>query len=163
MSKILVLDIETKPAIAYTFNAYDVNLSPDHIVEPGGTICFAAKWIGDKHTHFYSDWTHTHKEMLVAARDLLNEADAVITYHGDGFDLPRLRGEFVLHGLQPNAPVTSIDVLKAVKKFGFMINKLAFVGPLLGVGEKVKHEGFSLWVKVMNGDPKAQKQMQKYK
>lgn len=162
MSKILVLDIETKPAIAYSFNAYDVNLSSDHIIEPGGTICFAAKWAGKKGVMFYSDWTHDHKEMLRAARNLLDEADAVVTYHGDGFDLPRLKGEFVLHGLKPNGPVTSIDVLKTVKKFGFMINKLAFVGPLLGVGKKLKHEGFSLWVKVMNGDPKAQQRMQKY-
>lgn len=32
----------------------------------------------------------------------------------------------------------------------------------LGVGSKVSHEGFSLWSKVLDGDPKAQATMKKY-
>lgn len=162
MSNILSLDIETKPAIVYTFQAYDVNISPDQVIDPGGMLCFAAKWVGKPEMYFFSEWTHTREEMLAGLYELLNRADAVITYNGNRFDLPKIQGEFALAGMKPPGPVTSIDVLKAVKRLGFMINKLAFIGPLLGVGQKMKHEGFGLWRSVMEGDPKAQKRMQKY-
>lgn len=162
MSKVLSLDIETKPALVYTFQAYDVNIGPEQVVDPGGMLCFAAKWVGKPGLYFASEWTHTREAMLEELRTLLTEADAVISYNGNRFDLPKIQGEFVLAGLVPPAPVTSIDVLKAVKKLGFMINKLAFIGPLLGLGRKLKHEGFGLWRSVMEGDPRAQRRMERY-
>ena len=161
-SKILILDIETKPAVAYVWRAYDENISPEQIIDNGGLLCFAAKWLGSKKTIFYSEWTHDRKVMLEAIRDLLDEAEAVVTYNGDKFDLPKLYGEFVMSEIRPPAPVTSIDVLKAVKKFGLFMNRLAFVGPLMRIGSKLKHEGFSLWSDVLDGDEKARKKMQKY-
>lgn len=160
--RILSLDVETRPALAYTWKAYDVNIGYEQIVEPGGIICFAAKWVGEKGRVFYSEWTHTRREMLEAARNLLEEADAVLTFNGESFDLPKLNGEFLLEGLSPAPPVTSIDVYKSVKKLGYIVNKLAFIGPLLSVGSKVKHEGFGLWIKVMQGDEKARAKMRKY-
>lgn len=162
MVKILVLDIETRPALAYVWRAYDENVGYEQVVEPGGMICFAAKFVGEKDIHFYSNWTHSHHEMVKAAHDLLSEADAVVTYNGDKFDLPKLMGEFILDGLGPTPPIASIDVVKTVRKMGFFMNRLAFIGPLLRVGQKVKHEGFELWAKVIDGDPKAREKMQKY-
>lgn len=162
MAKILTIDIETKPAIVYAFDAYDVNIGPDHVIEPGGMICFAAQWVGSKEIEFYSEWDNGHQGMLEAAHKLLSEADAVVTYNGVKFDIPKLRGEFILAGLKDIPPPTQIDVYKTVKRFGFMINKLAFIGPLFNLGSKVKHEGFSLWKDVMNGDYKAQARMKKY-
>src|SRR3546814_5581125 len=81
--------------------------------------------------------------MVVALHKLLSEADAVVTYNGDRYDIPKAMGEFVLEGLMPPPPPTSIDLMKAVKKLGFVMNRLAFIGPLLKVGQKVKHEGRS--------------------
>jgi len=162
MSNILILDIETKPAVAYVWRAYDENISPDQVLDPGGMICFAAKWVGDKEVFFYSDWTHSKTEMLTALHELLSVADAVVTYNGDKFDLPKVHGEFLLEGFKAPPPITSIDVVKTIRKMGFLINKLAFISPLLRVGEKMKHEGFELWAKVIAGDPKARDKMQKY-
>lgn len=162
IGKILVLDIETKPATVYSWQAYDVNIGYEQVIAPGGMICFAAKWVGEKDTVFYSDWTHSHGEMVKAIHTLMDEADAVITYNGDKFDLPKLQGEFILEGLTAPAPVASIDVVKTIRKMGFFMNRLAFIGPLLRVGAKVKHEGFDLWAKVMDGDEKAQDKMMKY-
>lgn len=42
------------------------------------------------------------------------------------------------------------------------MNRLAFVAPLLRVGGKMKHEGFSLWSKVLDGNEKAREKMKKY-
>jgi hypothetical protein len=161
--KILLLDIETKPAQAYVWRAYgEQNIGVEQIIDSGGIICVGAKWLGEKETYLYSDWEHGHVEMLIALHEMLSFADAVVTYNGDKFDLPKLQGEFLLNGLGPTPPCTSIDCIKAVRKFGFFMNRLAFIGPLLSQGSKVETGGFSLWTKVMAGDDKAQKKMAKY-
>jgi uncharacterized protein YprB with RNaseH-like and TPR domain len=100
--------------------------------------------------------------MVRAMHAMLCEADAVVTYNGDKFDIPKLDGEFILEGLPPTPKVASIDVVKTVRKFGFVMNRLAFIGPLLRVGAKVKHEGFGLWRDVLEGNPKARAKMEKY-
>lgn len=160
--KILFLDIETKPALVHAWQLYDQNISINQIIENAGTLCFAAKWIGKREMHFHSEWTDGRAGMVEAAHRLLSEADGVVTYNGDKFDLPKLRGEFLLAGLPPPPPVTSIDVYKAVRRLGFLSNKLAFIGPLLTGEGKVKHEGHDLWVNVMAGDEKAQGKMRRY-
>ena len=120
------------------------------------------KWLGEKETFLFSDWEHGHRKMLEETHKMLTEAEAVVTYNGDKYDLRKLDGEFMLHGLPPVPPPTSIDCLKAVRKFGFFMNRLAFIGPFLGIGKKLEHEGMSLWVKVNEGDDKARKKMAKY-
>jgi hypothetical protein len=56
-----------------------------------------------------------------------------------------------------------IDLLRTVKaNFRLPHNKLQYVAKHLGVGEKIKHEGFELWLKVMVGDPEAWEVMQAY-
>ncbi len=161
--KVLLLDIETKPAQAYVWRAYgEQNIGVDQIIDTGGVICIGAKWLGEKNTELFSDWEHGHDNMLALVHEMISFADAVITYNGDRFDLPKLQGEFLLAGLGPTPPVTSIDCIKAVRKFGFFMNKLAFIGPFLKVGEKIKTEGFTLWTKVIDGDDAAQKRMAKY-
>lgn len=160
--RILALDIETRPAKAYVWKFWDENISSDQVIESSGILCVGARWVGEETRYFFSEWYNGHKEMLQEIHSLMADADAVITYNGDKFDLPKLQGEFLLYGLEPLPPLTSIDVYKAVKKFGFGINKLSFIGPFLSVGEKIKHQGFSLWVNVMNGDKKARDKMEEY-
>lgn len=156
------MDIETAPAVAYIWRLWDENIGLDQIIAPSRTICFSAKFVGDKKTEFYSEWEHGHDVMIREAHRLISEAEAIITYNGDKFDIPKLMGEFVLAGLEPPPPPTSIDVLKAVKKLGFFSNRLAFIGPALQIGSKVKHEGFRLWKDTLDGDAKARAKMQKY-
>ena len=160
--KILVIDIEWKPALAYVWRMWDENISPDQLIDHGGMLCFGAHWIGSKNFLFYSEWDDGRDGMAKAALELLTEADAVVTYNGDRYDLPKILGEIMLAGLTPPPKPASIDLIKSVKKFGFNMNRLAYIGPLLGLGGKVKHTGFNLWKDVMNGDPKAQKKMMKY-
>ena len=160
--RILVIDIETRPNLVYTWGLFKQNISLAQVVQPSSIISFAAKFVGEREVHFHSDWTDGHKAMLEAAHRLLTEADAVVGYNQDSFDLRKLQGEFLLAKLPPPPPPTSIDLLKAVKKFGFVSNKLAFVGPFLKIGAKIKHAGFDLWVGVMNGDERSQNLMKKY-
>lgn len=162
VAKILVLDIEWSPALAYVWKMWDENISPDQLVNPGGLLCFCAHWVGSKEFLFMSEWQDGKYEMAVILRELLDEADAVVTYNGNRYDLPKIRGHLMLEGLPPFAPPTSIDLIKTVKSLGFVMNRLAYIAPLLKVGKKMKHEGFQLWRSVLEGDPKAQRKMQKY-
>lgn len=160
--RLLFLDIEWRPVKAYVWQAWDENIIPEKIIEDGGLLCICFKFSDDKEYQFYSDWTHTKEEMLIATREAILNADAVITYNGDKYDLPKIQGELLRHNLPPMPPVTSIDLIKTVKKMGFFMNRLGFIGPFLGLGKKTEHEGFALWRKVDNGDPIAQKKMQRY-
>lgn len=160
--KLLYLDIEWKPALAYVWKMWDENITPDQLIDEGGLLCFCAHWDGEKDYHFFSEWEHGKQGMAEAALSLLSEADAVVTYNGDKYDLPKIMGEILLAGLTPPPPPTSIDLIKTVKKMGFVMNRLAYIGPLLNVGGKVKHEGFRLWREVLEGSPVARKKMTKY-
>ena len=85
------------------------------------------------------------KRWCRAAHDLLSEADVVVHYNGDKFDLPHLNREFVESGLGPPAPYASIDLLKTVKrKFRFPSNKLDYVVQKLRLGAKVSTGGYDL-------------------
>lgn len=161
-SKLLFIDIEWKPALAYVWRMWDENIGPDQLLDHGGLLCFCAHWRGEKEYMFFSEWENGREGMARAALDLLSEADAVVTYNGDKYDIPKLMGEMLLAGLHAPPPPTSIDLLKTVKKLGFVMNRLAYIGPLLNIGGKVKHEGFNLWKDVINGCEKARKRMRKY-
>lgn len=162
MSKILVVDIEWSPATAYVWKMWDENISPAQLIDAGGLLCFAAHWVGTKEYIFMSDWKHGKYAMACKLREILDEANAVVTYNGNRYDLPKIRGHLMLQGLKPFAPPTSIDLFKTVKSLGFVMNRLAYIAPLLGVGEKMKHEGFQLWRSVLEGDEKAQMRMERY-
>lgn len=161
--KVLLLDIETKPTKVYVWRAYgEQHISPEQVVDNGGIICVGAKWLGEKETHLFSDWEHGHETMLMLVHEMMSYADAIVTYNGDKFDLPILRGEFILTGLKDIPPSTSIDCIKTVRKFGFFMNKLQYISQRFKIGEKIKHEGFALWTAVMSGDKAAEKRMAKY-
>ena len=159
---ILLLDIETAPTIAYVWTLFDENISVDQIIQPTRTLCWASKWFGKKGVDFYAEWKDGREEMLGQIWRRLEEADAVVTYNGDKFDLPKLMGEFATIGFGNPGPTTSIDLYKTARNLGLPSSKLQFVAPHLGIGEKVKNEGFRLWAKVLDGDPKAQADMERY-
>jgi hypothetical protein len=161
MPRILGVDIETAPAVAYVWGLHDQNIGVDQVIEPSRVLCWSAKWFGEKGT-LYADERGGKKKMLNQIRELLAEADAVCTFNGDCFDLQKLNGEFIYHRLSPCPPLTSIDLYRTVRSLGYISGKLAFIGPFLEIGQKVKHEGFSLWSACLKGDKDAWRRMEKY-
>lgn len=160
--KILFIDIEWEPAQAYVWRMWDENISPAQLIDKGGMLCFCAHWQGSREFLFYSKWKDGRPAMAQAALELLTEADAVIGYNSDKYDLPKIMGEILLAGLNPPPIPTSIDLMKTIKKMGFVMNRLAYIAPLLGIGGKVEAGGFDLWKKVMAGDERAQRKMERY-
>jgi hypothetical protein len=159
---LLFLDIETKPALIYSFGIRDQHITHKQIKEDGGVICVGVKWAGERRTKVLSVWEHGYSAMIEETHRLVSEADAIATYNGASFDMPKLMGCFLREGLFPPPPPTQIDIYKAVRKLGFICNKLDYIAPLLGLGQKVKHAGLEMWIDVMAGCPKAQRKMARY-
>jgi DNA polymerase elongation subunit (family B) len=161
--KILSLDIETAPHSAFVWGLFKQNIAINQIQETGRVMCFAARWQGEREIQFFGEKKHGHKETILAAHKLLDEADAVLTYNGKGFDVPTLNKEFLKYGIRPPSPAHHIDLYLVVKsRFRFASNKLDHICEELGIGRKVRHEGQELWTKCMEGDKKAWKNMEKY-
>jgi hypothetical protein len=121
------------------------------------------QWVGESKVHFDAEWNHKDPlAWLKPVYNALRASDAVITFNGDKFDLPKLNGMFVKAGLKPLPHLTSIDLRKTTKGLGLVSGKLQHVLEFYKIGKKLEHEGFRLWRRVMEGDPKARAKMERY-
>ena len=158
--RILHLDVETRPALAYVWRGYKENIAPEQIKEADGMICWSAKWHGQRGQKFAAYWDDP--DWLKKLWHLLEKADAVVTYNGDKFDLPKIRGMLIRHKLPPLPPLTSIDLYKFTRKLGYFSARLAYICWVLGIGSKIKHHGFKLWPEVLDGKESSRRLMKRY-
>lgn len=160
---ILLLDIETAPNQAYVWRLFDTTVGIDMLLESHYILCWSAKWLGKDDVIFDSKQYKSTSRMLKGIHDLLDQADAVIHYNGKKFDIPHLNREFLLNGYSPPSPYKQIDLRDTAKTvFRFPSNKLQQVAKELGVGEKIKHDGFELWVGCIKNDKESWRKMQEY-
>lgn len=161
--RILGLDIETAPNTAHVWGLFKQTIGINQLLNTGRVMCFAAKWYGEDEIIFFSEKRHGHKRTIKAAHKLLNEAEAVLSYNGERFDMPTLNREFLKYELKPPSPYTHIDLLKVAKRrFRFTSNKMDHLAKELGLGSKVQHRGHELWIQCMGGDDNAWKEMEQY-
>ena len=161
--KLLLLDCETAPMVVFAWGLFDQNISHKHIVEDGYTLCYAAKWYGSNDVIFDSVHKSGMKKMLSGVHDLLSEADAVITYNGQSFDIPVLNKEFLVHKMGPPAPYKQIDLYRVVKAtFRFDSKKLDYVSKRLGYEGKVVNRGMDMWRDCMSGNAESWAEMEAY-
>lgn len=162
---ILLLDIETTPALADVWGLFNQNIGLSQLREPPGLLCFSAKWLGDPQgaTVFLSDHRHGRELMVRGAHRMLDRADAVVTWNGKRFDIPHLNREFLELGMVPPSPYRQVDLYQVAKRqFRFPSNKLQYVSTALGFSGKESTGGHELWVKCMEGDEDAWELMEKY-
>ncbi len=166
--KVLLLDLENAPSIAAAFQRFDVTLTPDHILEEGGWLLSASwKWLNKSKV----EGVVLTPEEAVARNDYrivetiveeMNKADIWIAHNGDRFDIPLVRTRMLPNGITGLRSAKTIDTLKIAKRLKFNSNKLDSLGNYLSAGRKLKHTGIDLWLRCMNGDPKALKEMLTY-
>ena len=162
-ARVLCLDIETSPALLYSFTLKPDYINPTQIVEPSRVLCFAAKWHGEAGTELWSEWDQGREAMIEAAWQYLNEADVVIGYNHRSFDIPHLQREMVLLGYGPPSPWVDVDLLAEVRRnFKFMSARLGYVVDQLGLDAKMDAGGFDTWRSVLAGERSAQKRMGTY-
>lgn len=160
--KLLVVDIETAPALLWGWGMYKQNFGVEQVKEDPYILMIGCKWVNGETTMF-TRWEHGEQGMLEGALELMNEADAIISKNGVAFDIPWIRTELAKLKLRPLRPLTHIDLQKVAKGyFRFLSNKLDYIVQYLGEGKKVEHEGFRLWRRVMEGDERSRAKMVRY-
>jgi DNA polymerase elongation subunit (family B) len=166
--KVLFWDLENSPSLGFVWNKWQTNVI--EFRSEWYLLSFSVKWQGGKQiTKCLADYdgyfagNEDDKALVQELWTYLDEADILIAHNGDKFDLKKAYTRFVEHGLNPPAPAKTVDTLKvARRKFSFNSNKLDDLGRRLGVGRKLKHSGFELWRRCMEGDIKAWNTMKRY-
>ena len=147
-AKIAILDIERQAGVADGIWELRQNgwLNPGQVVERPRTICFSYKWLGEKETYFHAEWDRGSKAMVKKAHAVLDEADYVIGWNSKRFDIPHLRTEMIVHGMQPPSPHKDIDLMVQAKRhFSFISNRMAEVAKVLDRKGKAETGGGDLW------------------
>jgi hypothetical protein len=169
--RICHIDIETSYIIGAVWGMWEQNvattLQDPYILGFGYSWNHTSPvvWVGmsDFPKQFKKDNTNDI-EVIRVLHKLLNEADVVVAHNGDAFDIKKIRGRFLIHGMEPPTSFKTVDTKKVAKQFGFASNKLDELGRLLLQERKVKHEGIDMWTACMRKDidEKAWKQMGTY-
>lgn len=160
-AKILVIDIERLPGLARIWDQRTHFVPVSQWTQLPTMLCFSAKWAGAARGEFHAAWDD-RDAMIQRSWDLFHEADAVVTFNGDRFDIPHLRGAWLEAGLTPPSPSKSIDLFKYAKQFGFESKSLAHLCHRLGLdGKQGKYDPVAAEA-CMDGDVKAQRDMQRY-
>lgn len=161
--KILFLDLETSPNLAHVWGLWQQNVAITQLVSSTEVICFGARWNDSDKVIFKSVHHHGKEAMLDEMHRLLDAADVVIGWNSISFDTKHMNREFLENGYLPPAPFKDLDLMRVVKSnFRLPSNKLDYVSQLLGVGAKVQHSGFQLWLDCMAGKSAAWKEMKEY-
>lgn len=165
ITKRLFFDIETSPMIVYSWRVgYNLNIGYENIIDDWKIITICYKWEGDNTVYSLKwDKNHNDKQMLIDFIKVANTADEIIGHNGDRFDIKKVRTRCIYHRIPMFPRYRTLDTLKKAKAgFSFNSNKLDAIAKFLGVGAKLEHEGFNMWVKCMDNDEEALNNMIEY-
>jgi transposase-like protein len=169
--KVLYIDIETAPTRAWVWSMYSEVRSIDMLASEWFIMSYAYKWQGNDEVFTktlnmcddYEAGSEDDRELVSDLHALLSHADVVVAHNGDNFDLKKIRARMICNGMTPPEPFRTIDTLKICRReFGFISNKLDYVGQLLLNKAKVATGGIDLWFECMKGDEDAWKRMWTY-
>jgi uncharacterized protein YprB with RNaseH-like and TPR domain len=112
----------------------------------GRILCFGWKWLGEGKAQvrditqfpkrFAKDCTDD-RDLVIFAREVLLQADVIVTWFGTYFDVPYLQTRLLAHGLDPVPPIAHDDGWK-IARYALKLhsNRLASVSQFLGIEEK---------------------------
>jgi hypothetical protein len=167
----LIFDIETRPLRLFTFRAWGDQYIPyPQVDEDMAVLSWSAMWHGSKKI-MYEDNKGAKdyckdKRLCKSIRDLLDEADIVVTQNGKSFDVPKLFARFIINGLKRPSAFKHIDTKIIAKKFGFTYCNLAYLAKVLKTEhQKLTHTNFpgmALWMECLKRNRKAWAEMKLY-
>ncbi len=167
--RVLFMDIETTPLTSYTWGTYKQNVI--EVKEEWHILSIAWKWLGARSVQVcalpdFEDYeldTTSDFNVLSVFADHLDEADVVVAHNAAKFDVPKLNARMAYWQMDPPSPYHVVDTLTmARREFSFTSNRLDALCDHLGLGRKMRHQGFDLWKDCMAGDPKAWRTMKRY-
>lgn len=170
--KILSLDIETAPLLAYVWQRYKQDVSQPQVIKDWYIMSWAAKWLDEEEVYYdalplheeaYEEDNENDVAILETLHPFMDSADVIVTQNGDQFDIPRINAGFIKADLGPVSPFKSIDTKKiAQKQFGFSSNSLDNLAEELGCNSKGSPGGFKTWIDCIAGDEDAWDRMIEY-
>jgi hypothetical protein len=171
-NKVLILDIETSPIVAYVWDLKEQYVALNQIKHDWFVMAWSAKWLGDSSSKIvYHDMRHkphgADQTILVPLWKLLDEADVVITQNGKRFDGPKINARFMLNGMPPPSPYKHLDTYQLVKNVAkFTSNRLEYLTEKFCVKHKKithgKYPGMALWKECLKGNIAAWNEMKRY-
>lgn len=166
MSKILIIDVETAPNIAYVWGAWKQNVGYKQMIESTYLMSFAAKWLDSEEVIYAENRNDDERELVGMCIELLDEADVVIAHNATKFDIPVIQGRAAVLGFTPPSPFKIIDTLTVAKKhFRFPMNSLAYLTEIFNCAPKLTHgkfPGFELWLQCLKQNDEAWEEMRTY-
>lgn len=171
--KILLIDIETAPIMAFCWGLWQNDVALNQIHRDWFILSWSAKWLDtpDKDIMYMdsrkSKNIEDDKALLQGVWKLLDKADVVIGQNSKSFDIKKLNARFIQQGFKPPSSYKQIDTLELAKKhFGFTSNKLEYLSDrLCSKYKKLKHEkfpGFAMWAECLKGNQEAWREMERY-
>lgn len=167
--KILLIDIEVSPILAYVFDLYDQNIGLNQIVEDWHVMSWSAKWLGEKELMYMDNRNSigNDKKIVKEIWKLMDEADFVVGQNSKRFDEKKLNAKFFEYKLGPVSSYRSIDTLLISKrKMKFTSHKLEYItSKFNNKYKKLKHDkypGMELWTECLKGNMDAWREMEKY-
>jgi len=164
--KRLFFDIETSYLLCRLWRVGKVNwVDANNIKEDKKIICISYKWAYEDTVHTLKwDEKQNDKKLIKDFIKVLGEADEIIAHNGDRFDIKEIRTRAIKQGLLMFPRYRTLDTLKKARsKFNFHSNRLDYLGEFLSVGRKLEHEGFQLWIDIVeHKKKKALDKMVKY-
>lgn len=167
MPKILLFDIETAPLRGALWSLWKQTIGMSQVFSDWYMLTWSAKWLGERRImgeglHMYRD-PYDDRPIIESLHKLIDEADIVVAHNGDRFDIKKMNTRFIQHGLSPPSPYRTVDTLKVAKRhFAFTSNRLDALGMTLGLGRKLETGGMDLWMRCLEGDKCALRDMLKY-
>lgn len=173
--RIILWDLETLPNLPQVLKVF-----PSLSNYPGLTIkasintiiCCGWKVYGEKKTHCINAWdfyrwtrdVNDDYSIVKAAYTILRGADVLVTHNGKRFDNKFLETRLAFHGLPPlPKEIIHIDTCQELKRSLLLFNNRLNTGAeFLTDSLKKEHEGWALWEKVSNRNPKAMRDMTSY-
>lgn len=165
----LLIDIETFPNEGYAWGKWEQNIID--YTNHWYVMCVGVQWYGEPGgVHViaapdlpgYTVGSTDDSRIIWEIRELLNEADVVIAHNAKDFDVRKIFTRMIQHRMDPPSTFKVIDTLKEARKFGFNSSKLDDISRDMGLGRKLAHNGFPVWLGCHNGDPAAWDVMKKY-
>ena len=168
-AKVLILDLETAPKIAYVWKFWQENISPKQVLEHGHIMSFAAKWLHEdpEKTVYFENRKENDKDIIEKLVYYLDQADIVVAHNGGRFDVPQVRARALVHGIKPFSPVKVVDTYRVAKtQFNFPSNSLEYLCNVLDLpvkkGQHKKFAGFTLWWECLKGNDEAWLELKEY-
>lgn len=165
--KILYLDLETAPKIAYIWRFWKENVGAKQVIDHGHIMSFTGVWNDSDDAVYFEnrgdDDTFITKRLI----ELLDEADLVVGHNVSRFDCATINGRALVCGVKPPSPYKIVDTLLAAKKyFKFESNSLEYLAGVLNCKHQklahAKFPGFLLWLECLRGNNSAWQEMKEY-